>query len=325
MLTDLEKNAIRDHYRTISENLPQFRPRAAQREMLAAIANAFSRTLERKEGEEAPKREGESIVVVEGPTGVGKSLAYLLAGGIMAQMRGKRLIVSSATVALQEQLVGRDLPFVVAHSGLEMSFALAKGRGRYLCPYKLYQLTQTNAQQSLSGMDMPVLWESKPKKEDLDTLHHMAQAFAERRFNGDRDTWEAKIDDNLWQQVTNDRHGCLKNSCPNRPECPFFLARDTLESVDVVVANHDLLLSDISMGGGVILPAPENSFYCIDEAHHLPKKALSRFAAEHSWLQAVWTMEKLPAQTAKIAIVCDKVELANLADEAAASMLVLFA
>ncbi|MDO4433900.1 MAG: ATP-dependent DNA helicase DinG [Alysiella sp.] len=322
MLTDLEKNAIRDHYRTISENLPHFRPRAAQREMIAAIANAFARSVERQDGENAPKREGESIAVIEGPTGVGKSLAYLLAGGIMAQSRGKRLIVSSATVALQEQLVGRDLPFVVTHSGLEMSFALAKGRGRYLCPYKLYQLTQTNAQQSLLGMETPaILWDSKPKKEDLDMLHTMAERFATRQFNGDRDTWAEKLDDNLWQKVTNDRHGCLKNACPNRPECPFFLARDILETVDVVVANHDLLLADIAMGGGVILPAPEHSFYCIDEAHHLPKKALSRFAAEHSWLQAVWTMEKLPQQTAKIATVCDKVELANLADEAAAAML----
>ncbi len=81
--------------------------------MIAAVANAFSRTLAREEGGEPPKREGESIAVIEGPTGVGKSLAYLLAGGIMAQTRGKRLIVSSATVALQEQLVDRDLPFLV--------------------------------------------------------------------------------------------------------------------------------------------------------------------------------------------------------------------
>jgi len=110
MLTDLEKNAIRDHYRAISENLPQFRPRAAQREMIAAVANAFARSKPRIEGEEPPKREGESIAVIEGPTGVGKSLSYLLAGGIMAQTRGKRLIVSSATIALQEQLVERDLP-----------------------------------------------------------------------------------------------------------------------------------------------------------------------------------------------------------------------
>ena len=217
MLTDLEKNAIRDHYQTLSQNLPQFRPRAAQRQMLAAIAQAFSRSQSRVEGEDAPKREGESIVVVEGPTGVGKSLAYLLAGGIMAQTRGKRLIVSSATVALQEQLVGRDLPFLVQHSGLELTFALAKGRARYLCPYKLYQLTQSHAQDSLAGLETPaVLWDSKPKAEDLTALRQLADAFAERRFNGDRDTWPDAIDDGLWQKVTNDRHGCLKAACPAR-------------------------------------------------------------------------------------------------------------
>ena len=322
MLTDLEKNAIRDHYQNIGKNLPGFRPRASQREMIAAIANAFSRTLTREEGEEAPKREGESIAVIEGPTGVGKSLAYLLAGGIMAQTRGKRLIVSSATVALQEQLVDRDLPFLVEKSGLELTFALAKGRGRYLCPYKLYQLTQNNAQQNLLGFEAPeVLWDSKPKPEELNLLRDIADEFSARRFNGDRDTWPEKIDDAIWLKVTNDRHGCLKAACPNRAECPFYLARDVLETVDVVVANHDLLLADISMGGGVILPAPENSFYCIDEAHHLPKKALSRFAAEHSWNIAVWTLEKLPQLTGKIAALTDKAELANLADEAATSLL----
>ena len=322
MLTDLEKNAIRDHYQNIGKNLPGFRPRASQREMIAAIANAFSRTLTREEGEEAPKREGESIAVIEGPTGVGKSLAYLLAGGIMAQTRGKRLIVSSATVALQEQLVDRDLPFLVEKSGLELTFALAKGRGRYLCPYKLYQLTQNNAQQNLLGFEAPeVLWDSKPKPEELNLLRDIADEFSARRFNGDRDAWPEKIDDAIWLKVTNDRHGCLKSACSNRAECPFYLARDVLETVDVVVANHDLLLADISMGGGVILPAPENSFYCIDEAHHLPKKALSRFAAEHSWNIAVWTLEKLPQLTGKIAALTDKAELANLADEAATSLL----
>jgi ATP-dependent DNA helicase DinG len=55
------------------------------------------------------------------------------------------------------------------------------------------------------------------------------------------------------------------------------LARDTLETVDVIVANHDLMLADVSMGGGVILPAPEDSYYCIDEAHHLAKKAINQF------------------------------------------------
>ena len=152
-------------------------------------------------------------------------------------------------------------------------------------------------------------------------LRDIADEFSARRFNGDRDTWPEKIDDTIWMKVNNDNYGCLKAACPNRSECPFYLARDTLETVDVVVTNHDLLMVDISMGGGVILPDPENSFYCIDEAHHLPKKALSQFAAEHSWNQAVWALEKLPQVTSKIAALTDKGELANLADEAAAALL----
>ncbi|MDO4997197.1 MAG: ATP-dependent DNA helicase DinG [Neisseria sp.] len=323
MLTDLEKNAIRDHYRQIAQNLPNFRPRSAQREMIAAIARTLAQSKTRAEGEDAPTREGESILVVEGPTGVGKSLSYLLAGGIMAQTRDKRLIVSSATIALQEQLVLRDLPFVVEKSGLQLSFALAKGRGRYLCPYKLYQLTQNNAQADLLGFEaMPsALFSHKPSAGDLLLLRQLADEFAARRFNGDRDTWGETIPDALWQQLTNDRHGCLKSACPNRPECPFFLAREVLETVDVVVANHDLLLADISMGGGVILPAPENSFYCIDEAHHLAKKALNQFAAEHSLHQAMWSMEKLPAVVSKVVAITNKDTLGNLADEAASSLL----
>ncbi|MCO6505393.1 MAG: ATP-dependent DNA helicase DinG [Snodgrassella sp.] len=321
MLTDLEKQAIRDHYQNIALSLPNFRPRKAQREMIAAIAHAFARSLVPVEGEDAPKRNGESIAVIEGPTGVGKSLAYLLAGGIMAQTRQKKLVVSSATVALQEQLVGRDLPFVVEHSGLNLSFALAKGRGRYLCPYKLYQLTQLNAQDSLQGFETPsFLWDRKPKNEEIAVLREMADQFDARHFNGDRDTWPEKIDDLLWQKVTNDRHGCLKAACPNRPECPFFLAREMLENVDVVVANHDLLLADIGMGGGVILPSPANSFYCIDEAHHLPQKALQQFAAEHSLNQALWFLDRIGNVVDKVAAVLDKSELALSATEAATAL-----
>lgn len=329
MLTDLEKNAIREHYRAISENLPQFRPRTAQREMIAAIASTFARSLEANNPqtpEETPtetiKREGESIAVIEGPTGVGKSLSYLLAGSIMAQTRRKHLIVSSATIALQEQLVNRDLPFLIEHSGLELSFAIAKGRGRYLCPYKLYQLTQTHAQQNLLGFTEPtLLFDKKPSTEDLNTLHQIADAFASRRFNGDRDTWQEKIADDIWIKINNDRHSCLKATCPNYQECPFFLARAVLETVDVIVANHDLLLADISMGGGVILPPPENSFYCIDEAHHLAKKALNQFSAEHSLYQAVWLMEKLPTLINKIHAVCQKDELVSLLEESSQALL----
>ncbi|TDR79788.1 ATP-dependent DNA helicase DinG [Paludibacterium purpuratum] len=318
MLTDVEKEAIRHHYRTMTQNLPGFRPRPAQRQMLAEIANAFSRALE-VEGENNPQREGESIAVIEGPTGVGKSLAYLLAGGVMARSRNKKLVISSATVALQEQLINRDLPFVVANSDLPLTYAIAKGRSRYLCPYRLYQLTNDFSQQELLAPDPSFLWDRKPEKAELDQLRQLADDFEARRWNGDRDQWPEVIEDAMWARVTTDRHGCLKAACPNRPECPFFLARETLENVDVVVTNHDLMLADIGMGGGVILPAPEQSFYCIDEAHHLAKKAINQFAAEHSLGVALAWLDKVDATAARVAALTNKGELAAQAGEAAAA------
>ncbi|TCP10330.1 ATP-dependent DNA helicase DinG [Crenobacter luteus] len=320
MLTDAEKNAIRDHYRAISDKLPGFRPRAAQRRMLAEVANAFARAQEKGEDDELPEREGESIVVVEGPTGVGKSLAYLLAGGVMARSRGKKLVVTSATVALQEQLVNRDLPFVVENSGLPLTFALAKGRGRYLCPYRLYQHTAEHAQGELLGHDPDLaVWDKKPEAAEIAALKELADAFYYRRWNGDRDAWPTMVDDALWSRVTNDRHGCLKMACPNRPECPFYLARDTLENVDVVVANHDLLLADVAMGGGVILPPPDASFYCIDEAHHLAKKAVNQFAAEHSHSQAMFWLDKVAQVAGRVEGLTGKGEAAAGACDAAAA------
>lgn len=319
MLTELEKEAIRTHYRNLSENLEGFRPRRAQREMLAAVAQTFARSLE-IENDIPPNRNGESISLIEGPTGVGKSLAYLLSGSVLAQSRNKKLVVSSATVALQEQLVYRDLPFLSENSGLEISFALAKGRGRYLCPYRMYQITQNMAQSEL-GFDYQMLMKRKIDNDDRKTIHKIADEFAERRFDGDRDNWHGVLSDDLWSRINNDRHSCLKNTCPNRSECPFFLFRDAIEHVDIIVANHDLLLSDIAMGGGVILPAPENCFYCIDEAHHLHNKAISQFAFAHSLNDARIFLERFHQISDKVAQLTNKVEIANLADESAGILL----
>lgn len=326
MITENEKDAVRRHYARLAANLPEFRPRRAQRVMLAEIAKTFARASEIQDGK-WPERKGESIIVIEGPTGVGKSLAYLLAGVVMAQSRGKKLLVSSATVALQEQLVKRDLPFLAENGGLEMSYALAKGRGRYLCPYRLYQITQNTAQGEFqgAGFDMRALLPQKISAAEREILHDMAERFAARTFDGDRDEWKGeKLPDALWQRVANDRYGCLKNACANRAECPFYLARDTLDEADVIVANHDLLLSDAAVGGGVILPAPEACFYAIDEAHHLPKKAVSRFAAGHSLNEAVQFLKVLPNAVAKVDALTGKADLANAAENAADGLSALF-
>ena len=324
MLTEQEKSAIQTHYKALSNALNGLRPRPSQRKMIAEIAKTLSQVPENNEEDDTPfEQTGESIVVIEGPTGVGKSLAYLLSGSILAQTRGKKLLVSSATIALQEQLVYRDLPFLAENSGIKISFALAKGRGRYLCPYRLYQITQNSGQKDL-GFETPFqfLPKSKTSKEDKALLHEIADSFEQRIFDGDRDSWTGDtISIDLWQKINNDRHSCLKNDCPNRAECPFFKAREVLDSVDIIVANHDLLLSDIDMGGGVILPPPINCFYCIDEAHHLPAKAVSRFAAEHSLADAVKFLDSFPNFSGSLTALIDTPELADKADEAAEELL----
>jgi ATP-dependent DNA helicase DinG len=99
------------------------------------------------------------------------------------------------------------------------------------------------------------------------------------------------VEDAEWFPVTADQGQCTGRRCPNIGNCSFYRARDGLQEADIVVTNHDLVLSDLALGGGAILPAPEDSIYIFDEGHHLPDKALNHFAtfcripSTLSWLQ----------------------------------------
>ena len=125
---------IRATYQELTDSL-NLVPRWGQRQMIAEVANALA----------DPEAET-PIAVVEAGTGTGKTIAYLVAALPIARARGKKLVVASATVALQEQLLLRDLPDVMQHSGLNFDAALAKGRGRYVCLLKLdHQLSDHGA------------------------------------------------------------------------------------------------------------------------------------------------------------------------------------
>ncbi|QQS16921.1 MAG: ATP-dependent DNA helicase DinG [Neisseriales bacterium] len=298
MLADFEKEYIQNHYQQLAKHQPDFVVRAAQKCMIDSIAEVFAR-------HNAPQNttqdlRGDHILVVEGPAGVGKSLAYLIAGGVLARMRRKKLVISTATIALQEQLIRKDLPMAFQYSDQPITYALAKGRRRYVCPYRLYQHT---IQPTLPDLTITTaLWDHKLKPADVTLLHALSDAFQHRKWCGDLDVWPQSIDVALLPRITNDRHGCRKDTCPNRAECPFFLAREQLKKVDVLVVNHDLLLADGAMGGGIILPPLENSFYCIDEAHHLYKKAINQFSSDIALKQGIRTLEKISALLPAIAI-----------------------
>ena len=288
--------ALQESLENIAQNLPHFVSRSTQHQMMNAVFKTLSQTLDSSELDGTCKREGESILVIEGPTGTGKSLAYLIPAIIAANLHKKHLVISSATVMLQEQLANKDIPFVTKHAGLSVTYVIAKGRGRYACPHKLYQYVHQGIQSDFIGYtsdELPPV--KKLTKHEITQLNALAHRLHEKTWSGDKDELAENLPDALWSSITNDRHGCLKRECQYYKECPFYQARDKLEQVDMIIANHDLLLADLAMGGGVILPSPEDTFYCLDEAHHLSDKAIQQFAAAHSLVGSIAWLEKLYA------------------------------
>jgi len=252
MLSDSLKKQIRGSYDVITQALPNFKKRKAQNYLVAEIAKVLA-------GEYDKSRR---ILVAEAGTGIGKSLAYILAALPVAQRFNKKLILSTATITLQEQLIHKDLPFFLRHSDYKFSFTLAKGRQRYCCEHKLFNCLQESAQQTLL--------DEKPQAGDRNLLNDLNEAYLAGKWQGDRDSWPKTIPNRIWQQIVSDKFSC-KRALANHRQCPFHRARDDLNKADVIVVNHALLLADLELGGGIILPAPDNCFYILDEAHHLPK------------------------------------------------------
>jgi ATP-dependent DNA helicase DinG len=229
--------------------------------MIAAIARTLTG--------DAPR-----LAVIEAGTGTGKTAAYCIAAIPIARALGKSVVISSATVALQEQVVLRDLPDLRSSTGLDFTFALAKGRGRYLCLKRLDdRLKYTNPAETPLFADL-----IEPGDNAVHDYQELLNAFAEQRWDGELDSWPVTIDADAWRNVTTDHRGCTNNKCSYFKQCPFFRARNKLEGADVIVANHDLVLADLALGGGVVLPEPEECVYIIDEAHHLPGKTQQHFS-----------------------------------------------
>lgn len=287
MLTDELKQIIQTAYRQFLEK-KTLTARYGQRLMIAEVAKGLGGIEMNDDGE----RQGDpAVVVVEAGTGTGKTVAYSLAAIPVAKQTGKRLVVATATVALQEQIVHKDLPDLLKNSGLQFSFALAKGRRRYLCLSKLDHWLDSHGQSQSTAS----LFADDGFTIELDAAHEqlfvlMMEKLAANRWDGDRDSWPEAIEDDAWGQVTTDHVQCMGRRCSNFQQCAFYKAREGLEKVDVIVANHDLVLADLALGGGYILPAPRDTIYVFDEGHHLPDKAIGHFAhatrlrATNDWL-----------------------------------------
>ena len=248
-------------------------PRYGQKLMIAEIA----RTIGNIQMDEDDQRSADShICVIEAGTGTGKTVAYLLATLPIAKAMNKRVVLATATIALQEQVVVKDVPDVLHHSGLNFDVSLAKGRGRYLCLSKLDRILSSDDASQL----IPVYEDETSiiSESDGRLYTQMMSELSEGKWDGDRDNWPEEVEPASWQRVTTDYRQCAGRKCSHIRNCSFFKARDALADADLIVANHDLVLADLALGGGAILPAPEECIYIFDEGHHLPDKALNHFA-----------------------------------------------
>lgn len=278
MLTNDEKNWMRATLAALKDGIHGFRPRRAQLEMIGAIANAFGNCREPDE----QRQPGSNIVIVEAGTGTGKSYGALIPAIVLAKSRGKRLVVSSSTTALQAQLSQKDGPALQAHMPMPFTFAVAKGRGRYACIAKLFDIEQ-EASQAEIGIDDERSDPAPPEEQqDAAVLVQLAQQFTSGAWNGDRDDLSTTCPDSAWSKITTDRQGCAGSKCPHFAPCPFYLARQRAKDADLVIANHDLVLAALSMDAGTVLPDPADTMFVFDEAHALPAKVLDQFAAKHT-------------------------------------------
>ena len=294
------------------------RPRAGQREMAAQVAHTFAHAHLGKptEGEDSPPNTAvaPSIAVIQAGTGVGKSLAYSAPAIAMALQRGTRVMISTATVALQEQLVNKDLPALAAHLGQPFRYALAKGRGRFVCQLKLERLVGSSdlypeEADDLFGETLPTKPVAQAERQAQQQFYaSMAEALAQGRWDGDRDSLDTPPAPEAWSPVAAEGSSCTGRHCPAFQSCSYYERRKELVAAQVIVVNHDLLLSSL---GARLLPELDNCLLVLDEAHHLPATALAQFASSMDLSRLQW-LDKLTSRALRIGQLLEVEEIADI-------------
>ena len=228
----------------LAKAIPGFKPREPQRQMAVAVSEAI---------------EASRPLVVEAGTGTGKTYAYL-APALRAK---KKVIISTGSKALQDQLYSRDLPTVAKALKFTGKLALLKGRSNYLCLERLEQ-------QALAGGDLPVQTLS-------DVI--LLRSWSNQTQDGDISTCASVAEDSqAWPLVTSTNDNCLGSDCPLYKDCFVVKARKKAMDADVVVVNHHLFLADMVVKeSGFAELIPEAEVMIFDEAHQLPDIASQYF------------------------------------------------
>ncbi len=300
-LNDELKAGIRDAYAKLQANTPGFSTRRSQSQMIGVVSRALSHS--------------GGVGVVEAPTGVGKSLGYLTAGVPIALATKKKLVISTGTVALQSQLVERDIPNFLKATGIEATVALAKGRTRYLCTRNAAEAHGDGAQEGMFEDEQP-LFDRPLAPIEMDLAQSLSKAFLEGRWNGDLDNAPETISNTLRSRITTPASGCAGRKCAYSAQCAVLRSRNTVREAQIVVTNHALLLSALSIGesdnGQPLIAPPSDMLLVLDEGHHIGNVAIDQGAASLALDEMAKRTGRLQVLIAASYRAVDKDKLGNL-------------
>ncbi len=234
--------------------LPGFAERSSQVAMLRDIARGFNESL---------------VVVAEAGTGVGKSFAYLLPAVAWAARNRERIVIATATINLQQQILERDLVLVQSALGTSVPTALVKGRGNYLCHRRLVEQL-----------------EEAELFDDGGTMQAVRE-WVETTPTGSRSDLPFFLEDRHWSRINSEADTCSASRCPNRERCFVLRARQRAAGASILVANHHLVFSDLAIrnagvGWDATAILPPFSRLVLDEAHNLERAATSFFSEQVS-------------------------------------------
>lgn len=237
-LDEQEISALIEPGGAFASHFSQYEHRPQQVAMLQSVTRALS--------------EGRHLLVEAG-TGTGKSMAYLIPAAFFALQNNRRVVISTNTINLQDQLINKDIPDLINALGLALRASVLKGRNNYLCPRRLESLRRR-------GPDSP---------DEMRVLGKIL-VWLQGTHSGDRSEINLNMytERSVWSRLSADDDACTNENCLKNTggACPFFRARQAAQGAHLLVVNHALLLSDVSTGNRVL---PEYDYLVIDEGHHL--------------------------------------------------------
>ena len=272
-MLDLEE--IFGHGGPLERALPDFRVRRGQLLMAQRVADALA---------------ARESLVVEAGTGTGKTFAYL----VPALLCGARVLISTGTRTLQDQLFSKDLPLVAAALGRPARVALLKGRANYLCRYRVARAEESDGQ-------LPLIEPASAPPRAARAMLARIRRWARTTRRGDLAEVRGLSDSHpVWAQVTSTRESCLGMRCPEISRCHVALARREAFDADIVIVNHHLLLADLALkedGFGDLLGSADAVI--LDEAHQIPDLATQFFGAHVSSRQLELLLRDLGLELSK--------------------------